>query len=338
MYNFLKKLLYFSFQAKHHLSIITEEKVDIDEELDCYQLELENSINEAKIKRKKGRALIEMKQISNVSIKLQNIPQQQEIILEEEEEDAEVTDSQVIRVDETFVVKSNSIITTTITQESNTETHAKETEGSSSTNDVKFIENNDVQYEEIDENDENNDNDELEFKNPAPFTRAFRRRSLKLPKETRSSENIKDNSDTEKNTNHHSIKNLVRRSIRKLIYPNQKIDENLKKTESNDENTHTGLISSIRQSFRRKPKLEKPEKEISDGVSSHEISILDLDDCRQVFREPSLPQQSDQNNFDGHGKTNLGFSAIRSSFRKSTKEAKRQVMKPFIKNEKFAFE
>lgn len=56
------------------LSTISEEAVDIDEELDCYQLELENSINEAKAHNRKYFTDIRktvLKTQMNVAVKLQ---------------------------------------------------------------------------------------------------------------------------------------------------------------------------------------------------------------------------------------------------------------------------
>lgn len=279
-----------------------------------------------------------MKQVSNLSMKFQNCIEPQETIPEEDEiSEREIPDA-------TFVVTSNTtttnITTTTckveITQQTN-ETITKEEEkdeNMTQTKEVKFNDNDDVQYEEVDDDD---DEEEINFKNPAPFQRTYRR-NIPLPKKFHSNENNKDTSaDSDKTHQSHSIKNLVRRSIRKLIHPHQKSNENISKETSNEEHVHTGLLSSIRQSFRRKAKPEKFINDI-DGVTSHEISILDLDDRRQIFREPSRPQEAKIDLNGDHSKHSKGFAALRSSFRRSTKEAKRQVMRPFTKNETFDFE
>lgn len=54
-----------------NLSIISEEAVDISKELDCYQLELENSINEAKATKKRGKkSLLDTRRKSNFAKRL----------------------------------------------------------------------------------------------------------------------------------------------------------------------------------------------------------------------------------------------------------------------------
>lgn len=56
---------------RRDLSVISEEAVDISKELDCYQLQLENSMNEAKASKKRGtKNLIDMKNKSTFAKRL----------------------------------------------------------------------------------------------------------------------------------------------------------------------------------------------------------------------------------------------------------------------------
>lgn len=67
-----------------NLSIISEEAVDISKELDCYQLELENSMNEAKATNKRGnKNLIDIKRKSTFAKRLSAINPEAEPKLQE---------------------------------------------------------------------------------------------------------------------------------------------------------------------------------------------------------------------------------------------------------------
>lgn len=68
-----------------NLSIISEEAVDISKELDCYQLELENSMNEAKATNKRGnKNLMDIKRKNSFARRLSEINQETELKLEED--------------------------------------------------------------------------------------------------------------------------------------------------------------------------------------------------------------------------------------------------------------
>lgn len=65
-----------------NLSIISEEAVDISKELDCYQLELENSMNEAKATNKRGnKNLMDLKRKSTFAKRLNEVNRDAEVKL-----------------------------------------------------------------------------------------------------------------------------------------------------------------------------------------------------------------------------------------------------------------
>lgn len=260
------------------LSVISEEALDIGEELDCYQLELENSINEAKVKRNGNR-----KNITNLSLKFSTLEEEVE---ENKEEPEKLLNSQnenatytVVTTEETFRIEEE-IVTKTIENLPKN----KSTDG--------------VEFEEVDDEDE----EEL-FKNPAPFQRTYRR-SIRLQKET----DEKSGSDGDfkvpghKNT---GIKEVIRRSFRKIIHPNSNGG-----TESipNQGKDHHGLLSSIRHSFRRK------NKNNADILNTDSLNTTIVDGApRQVFRAPVDEKLMEPSSFTKRG----AFS--RNSIRRTTK-------------------
>lgn len=256
---------------RRNLSVISEEAVDIAEELDCYQLELENSINEAKTR--KGTTV--RHQSTRLSLKF-TLPENIDEEEEEKEETVEVTK------DETKNEKNNET-------ETNVQTETA-----------------DVEFEEID--DSRNDDDEAEeddfdFKAPAPFTRTFRRSVRVNPNQIKTTD-AKEQHDLK-------FKDKVRRSFRKLMKP--KINDN--GTADRDHLTSPGIISSIRRSFRRKPKSNDQAEEQT-GTSLNDISIVNTELKRTVYRQTVEQFDFDRNN---------GAKTFRSSLRRTTKGIQRQM-------------
>lgn len=272
------------------LSIISEEPIDIEEELNCYQLELENSINEAKQRKKKGNLnMMDLKHISNIS----NIRFKNEIIEES------IIEESIIGTDCTFVVN------TTTTKE---ETEVQQTITKDETAEVPLEEekNEDVVYEEVDD-------DSTDFKAPAPFKRTYRR-SIRFNK-PKSQEDLNVAIET---NDSNKIANAIRKSFRKLL-PN-KTHETEKKELSKEEEKSHGLMSTIRQSFRRKkiPEVNLLPKE------DHDVSIIN-DDVRMIFKATKTVDQVTTEEF-GRRVT------LRSSFRKSTRNVMKSVFKKNAEN------
>lgn len=265
-------------KQRKSLSTISEE-LDIGEELDCYQLELENSMNEAKAKNQKYKFDI-TKTFKPIDEEIDidkvptPIPVQKEINNEtytkEKSENAEVVE----------IVEPTAEATVKISKE--------EFEVINISN-----ENPDVQYEEV-------ENDSFDFQKPAPFQRNYRKND-----KTDSNDAFKQ--PTSAAPNKSNLGSVIRRSIRKLMHH----DKTEKSTKPEDaEKEHEGLISSIRHSFRRKPKTMPPAQNL-------EISIIS-EDSRTVYTENKVEIKS---------QSEIKSTFARTGFRRSTKEVKKQVMK-----------
>ncbi|KAL9697014.1 hypothetical protein quinque_000455 [Culex quinquefasciatus] len=314
------------------LSVISEEPLDIGEELDCYQLELENSMNEAKarrqvtngpagsigVKRKTRRSLIDVKHISNLSMKLKQLEDSDEEEAakdpEPEEELAKVIEEppQQVPAQTTFTVVKE----TTIKEEIRID-----------------ITNPDVQFEEVDDFEDEEQDVDL-FANPAPFQRAYRKKED--PVEFKQPTPLPDLQPTTKGS---KVKDAIRRSFRKLIHPKA----NQPQVTDLDEKPKEGLISTIRHSLRRKtgnkPKhleeetledYDDPEPTPNPGVL--EMSII-AEAPRTVFRQPATGEYKPiSSGATGSGPSAAG-SLLRSSLRRSTKDVKRHMMKSVFKKE-----
>uniref|UniRef100_A0A182P8N5 Uncharacterized protein n=1 Tax=Anopheles epiroticus TaxID=199890 RepID=A0A182P8N5_9DIPT len=197
---------------RRSLSVISEES-DIGEKLDCYQLELENSINEAKARKQRQtettpftysgtghrrrsvrRSLIDMKHISNLSQRLHELEDDEADFtkLEEDEKAPNLTE----KVEQEEEDKEN--IKPATPQGGKHEMHTKndETEvtkgqtDSAHCNQLTFtitkettvreeirinVSNPDVQFEEVEDFEDEEQDVEL-LHNPAPFQRAYRKK------------------------------------------------------------------------------------------------------------------------------------------------------------------
>lgn len=276
------------------LSIINEEPIDIEEELNCYQLELENSINEAKIRKKSNLNMMDLKHISNLSsIRFKNEIIEESII----EEEYEKTEEKSIKTDGTFVVN-----TTTTTTKDETEIEEIVTKNENSQILLDEDKNEDVVYEELD--------DSTDFKAPAPFKRTYRR-SIRFNKPKSQEDLNAAINDSNK------IANAIRKSFRKLI-PNKNHENDKKELSKEDEKSH-GLMSTIRQSFRRKkiPEVILPTEDPNVTIN---------DDVRMIFKSTQTTTKEVTTEDFGRRVT------LRSSFRKSTRNVMKSVFKKNVEN------
>lgn len=238
---------------RRSLSVISEEAVDIGNELDCYQLELENSINEAKLRKKGVRSLDRMPKPltqvdespvnhSSLSVNITNI----NISIE-------------TKTEEMATENNTSIPTPVISPEVKEPAIIPPQEG-----------------EDEDEKSEISLTNEIDFKAPAPFVRNYRKPiTQKRQTKENSSKETTDQSNNENDTKH-KVSNLIRKSFRKLLHHNQKPEPKPDKEEEYD--LHSGnIFNTLRQSLRRKakeePMLDKPG----------DISIIDKSE-RKVFK------------------------------------------------------
>lgn len=242
-------------KSRKSLSVISEvsEEVEIDigEELDNYQLQLENSINEAKMQKRKY------------------IFDKPRTIFEENDE-TQKSEMEVAKSEATIVVND-----ATYTKEMSKfiEESAKEMQMSgsemlsglkeSNVDDIETfndIDNEDVQFEEVDSFDD-------DFGKLGQFKRAYRTdppSTFKLP------------TPVESQPKKSNFGGSIRRSIRKLI--SHKSEKSDKSNDSNESEKHEGLFQTIRHSLRRKakPKTTAPV--------NLENSIMG----RKIFREVSI--------------------------------------------------
>lgn len=318
------------------LSVISEEPLDIGEELDCYQLELENSINEAKVLKQKSvrgstgtrtktrRSLIDVKHISNLSLKLKQL----------EESEGDEDEPKPMKEDEGNQEGAPAVeqpqtpptpqprMTFTVTKE----TTVKE--------EIRIdVSNPDVQFEEVDDFEDEEQDVDL-FANPAPFQRAYRKKE---------DPNVEDHfkqpalPEPITTTKSHKVKDVIRRSFRKLIHPKQHQEPQVQITDLDEkpksEESHHGFISSIRHSLRRKTHKSKETQQKSDENSEEdeakelEMSVI-VEAPRSVFRQPSADEYR---TIAAGGSMDKVGSTLRSSLRRSTKDMKRQMMKNVFK-------
>lgn len=197
-----------------NLSVISEEAVDISKELDCYQLELENSMNEAKATKKRGhKNLMDLRRKSTFARRLMDAVT---VNADDSVHQTEETDeSKAIADDEHTASKPNNEHSCQESSDGHSECPKSSTPKTPNENciakyplDKSAGEHPDFVYEEIDAThycrDENVENDEIvgnvsdaatdandgtytvtneaptpvqkeEFKNPAPFVRTYRR-------------------------------------------------------------------------------------------------------------------------------------------------------------------
>lgn len=272
-------------RAAAAMSMISEESLNIDEELDCYQLQLENSINEAKqgINKRPSsiRKRMHQKSIQNFSQRLNEA--------------------------------SNEMNPPNV-DGGNSSSTASSTIPASQKSDVKLIANDDVEfYDELSEKEDDDDDDEfVTFKNPAPFVRTFRRKSIK---KVSSSDDVKSSGDNETKS---SIRSSIRKSIRHLL-PSGK---NVGSTEKLDGSSN--FLSSIRHSLRRKHVVpaEQPN-------AVHDLSVM-IDSERKIFKQ--FPNNGSKLKNEKADDAKNGKVSLRSSFRNSTKDVRRHVRQMFTKN------
>ncbi|XP_049537532.1 uncharacterized protein LOC125952224 [Anopheles darlingi] len=353
-----KRNVTITLSKRRSLSVISEES-DIGEKLDCYQLELENSMNEAKAKRQQAvgegaaplftysgtghrrrsvrRSLIDMKHISNLSLKLRELEDEETDVRrleepDEEEEDKENKQPLPTTDSEPPNEQPDNQITFTITKE----TTVRE--------EIRIdVSNPDVQFEEVDDFEDEEQDVEL-MHNPAPFQRAYRKKEP-LAEQPRPSGDFKcPASVPEGGGKSHKVRDAIRRSFRRLIPRHQSATvsgeekPNNKDGHDDHEEGHGhghGLISSIRHSLRRRqPKAAASEP--SDGTkkpseasdeSPLEMSII-AEQPRVVYRQPALNEYKPIAANPGA----VG-STLRSSLRRSTKDIRKQMMKSVFRKQ-----
>lgn len=312
------------------LSTITEEAaIDINEELDCYQLELENSINEAKSVKKKRRSsgrkknLMDLKNRQNFAFRLSQAEDGNTLNNETDEESEQETED-IEDYSKQLTPKCEAVLEDKVIDQELKVVKFKDC----NKNGFEVLkECPDVVFEEVVETSD----DEFQFKNPAPFVRTFRRKSTrKTTVITKSTSNTDCNQHEpcEKVSSSTGIRNSIRKSFRKLINnPKRTVSSEKLHAESGTEDESSApssnIFSSIRQSFRRKAK----PAELTNTYEPLDVSVV-VDVDRKVFKQKTETATnelvSDDNAFPKK-------SSLRSSFRNTTKDVRRQVYRSMFK-------
>ncbi|KAM7347964.1 partner of numb [Cochliomyia hominivorax] len=336
-------------------SIGEETTMDIGKELDRYQLELENSINEAKL-RKNGIVdeeipltppdsnfqiqIVDIEKKSKFTQKLCGISEdgETEEVIEEITQQTEEHHTEMRLKKEENNEQKGEIISDNNPFLYDINTQLQRTE----TAEVIEIENLDDLYgcsadDQVDE-------DSFDFKTPAPFVRAYTKpveaiQNLKVSKESLTS-NKTDKSDEmeDQGKKHLNVKNIIRKSIRKLMHPHQHDEQHSASNEKDlldkpEHEKHNGLMNAIRQSLRR-----KPSKNLTDeGTATKECEISIIDTTERTMKLKSDALQTEYVKIEDL--TNEKKHNLRNSIRKSTRDVRNQILKSVFhkKHEEYDF-
>lgn len=310
--------------AKQSLGAISEESssMDIGKELDRYQLELENSINEAKL-RKNG-VVLETTQ-TDLEVVLEQKPSlelEQRVvctrrhtlteIMEAPEEPEEPVQQEPQPPQLAIVEQALPSQPPVVEQEPNHTTVEQE------------LENGDVAYASESEPEEENDI-ELDFKAPARFVRAYRpaatvagsKESLHSIASSKSAKSV----ELRASSAGHGVRNMIRKSIRRLMHPmqqpQQQQEQPMESAEKPAMQPHNNIMSSIRHSLRRRPHKPQPVEEYTQA----DISIVDSSERTMKLRS-SIPQTEYMRI---EQLTNEKKHTLRNSIRRSTRDVLRHV-------------
>lgn len=374
-----------------NLSIISEEAVDISKELESYQLELENSMNEAKATKKRGnKNLMDMRRKSTFARRLLDaVTVDADVSIQSTRQTEQITD---IVDDEQPANKPDDEHSCQEKSDGHSECPKSSTPKTPNENciakyslDRSIGENPDFVYEEIDEishrfkmHDAGSQNSQedieniasnrvnvadvsvecstiaasialkneapisverIEFKNPAPFVRTYRRDVskpiTKAPTMTEENATAQPAIGNEKPKGHHevfgSIRSSIRKSIRKLIQP------------SGGANDTGGRSKSIRGSLRACDGRKQPLATSTPCESLNDISIIDNCKPRAIFKDTATTVAEKVIAMDSAGDKDVlgsgngggilkGLTTIRSSFRKSSRHVMKSVFKKNIED------
>ncbi|XP_017470641.1 PREDICTED: uncharacterized protein LOC108362250 [Rhagoletis zephyria] len=303
-----------------------ESSMDIGKELDRYQLELENSINEAKMRKTNGTCMdsqtSELTLQVDVEQKITFTQRLAEIVEEDEEKENESFKDEIIK--------------TTTTEEFTIQSHDTEISGKAQIEHVNDeLKTEDVAYAS------DSDDEEIDFRVPAPFVRAYHR--INPQHATGSKESLHSTGSSNSATDHKkslNVRNIIRKSLRKLMHPNKHDDIAEKKSvekqqhllqneevETKEKQPHIGAYKFIRNSLRRKAVPKTTICTEKAAAVKAEISIIDTSERSMKLKAELLPKA------EGDRKHSL-----RSSLRRSTREIGQHFMKTVFHKNQEAYE
>lgn len=320
---------------RRELSVISEEAVDISKELDCYQLELENSMNEAKASKKRGnKNLMDIKRKSSFARRLAELPPPIEDEMAMEEINDSITSEIIQQINHSC--NEHGDAGGSECPRSSTPKTPKEQCIAKFTMDKSIADNPDVVYEEVEEESQleiivEQAGAEVEFKNPAPFVRTYRR-DIKKP--VRKLENDAEDAPAAKESGPHEVfgnlRSSIRKSFRKMMNHGHKTKsaEDLAEKETVAEPaSHGNFLNTLRQSLRRKKTAAVvPE-------ASHEMSIIDYKE-RAHFKDNASETKNEAEAEEAGGLFGTR-TTIRHSFRKSSRRIMRSVLNKNVEDYSF---
>lgn len=345
---------------RSNLSIISEEAVDISKELESYQLELENSMNEAKATKKRGnKNLMDLKQKDSFAKRLHEAIENAFVEKPSTSENIELVE--MAKTGEQHSCHDSSDGHSDCPKSSTPKTPNENCIAKYQLDNTMNV-NPDIVYEEIDDSrldephdeskqsqkktPEAEDEDAELFKNPAPFVRTYRRDMRRptapanstnnepsaehKPKDTKSDEKTKDNEIFG------GIRSSIRKSIRKLMHPNatkaKSTDDIVSGNVSNEKqapSAPTNILNTIRHSLRRK-QPKQPLATSTPCESLNDVSIIDAKP-RPIFKDAALSNKAAEDVNEDIGIVRAKNN-IRSSFRKSSRNVMKTVFKKNIEN------
>ncbi|KAL7744647.1 hypothetical protein ACLKA6_017153 [Drosophila palustris] len=278
-------------EGKRSLGAISEEEstLDIGKELDRYQLELENSINEAKL-RKKG-------------------------IIEEVKQQVEQVQL-VEQLDRRIICTTRRRTLTEITEEITEEaTPMVKEETAQPTVEAlpvpeEILEGGDVAYASESEPEELED--ELDFKAPARFVRAYRPAAPVAPIKASSIAGSKE-----------SLQSIASSKSAKSADAEDKEKAEKEPEQEQEKHHHGNIISSIRHSLRRRPRKEEQELELESETVQRPADISIIDSSERTMKLRSNVPQTEYMRIEQL--TNERKHTLRNSIRRSTRDVLRHV-------------
>ncbi|XP_017114280.1 serine/threonine-protein kinase dst2 [Drosophila elegans] len=168
--------------------------------------------------------------------------------------------------------------------------------------------------------------DDLDFKAPARFVRAYRPAALPTKATSKESLHSIASSKSSKSVDTKptgGMKSMIRKSIRRLMHPTHSSPEKTEDKEAptnNHQHHHHNLLNSIRHSLRRRPQKSTDVEHPMEPTSA-DISIVDSSERTMKLRS-SVPQ-TEYMTIDQL--TNEKKHTLRNSIRRSTRDVLRHV-------------
>lgn len=311
-----------------NLSVISEEAVDISKELESYQLEIENSMNEAKATNKHdNKNRMDLKRKKSFQKRLCAAAEDPALM-------AQIMGNVLNASPEVSAPQKNEEHSCHDSSHGNKDCPKSSTPKTPNENciakysldrSVSINENPDVVYEEVNESNINNEahSDEQQpqqqqqneersacnqfeedadlFKNPAPFVRAFRRDVERRNPSTARNHGTDIVTDKQAKIeerpkeNHEvfsGIRSSIRKSIRKLIHPNTKnSSKNTEEVTPTKEQPNAGTSNNILTTIRHSLRRKQPKQPLATSTPRHslnDISIIDTAEPRAIYKDTAF--------------------------------------------------